>query len=116
MVSERRKGAGLKGMQTARPALMHEGGKQFRKKYQYCLLVQLFMATVPESPRSYLSGHNTSEIVHLTKRSNIIESTVAIKTCLTASELHIERQGFKVNVHVSSSSPKKNPVYPGYGF
>lgn len=62
------------------------------------------------STRSYISGNNTSEIVHLTKGSCIIESNVAIKTCLTASEWNIERQGFKVNAHLSNSSSNANLI------
>lgn len=76
------------------------------------MLVQLFTRTVPECTRSYLSGNNTSEIVHLTKRSGIIESKVAIKACLTASEQNTERQGLNVNAHLSNSSSSENPVYP----
>lgn len=41
------------------------------EKYQYCLLAQLFPETVSGSARSYLSGSNILEIVHLTKRSSI---------------------------------------------
>lgn len=38
MISEMRKGKRLKRMQTTRPGLMHEGGKQFRKNIDmFCL-------------------------------------------------------------------------------
>ena len=56
------------------------------EKYQYCLLAQLFPETESGSARSYLSGNNTPEIVHLTKRNNITQSKVVIKTCFTTSE------------------------------
>lgn len=65
------------------------------EKYQYCLLAQLFSGTVSGSTRSYLSGNNTSEIVHLMKRSSITESKVAIKTCLTTSEEKLRRKALK---------------------
>lgn len=81
------------------------------EKYQYCLLAQLFTGSISGSTSSYLSGNNTPEIVHLAKRSSITQPKVAIKTCLTTSEQNAERQGFKVNAHLSSSS-NENPVYP----
>lgn len=74
------------------------------------MLAQLFPRTISESTRSYLSGNDTSEIVHLTKRSYIIESKVAVKTCLTTSEQNIERQEFKVNAHLFNSSSNENLV------
>lgn len=38
MISETRKGKGLKRMQTTRPGLMHEGDKQLRKNINmFCL-------------------------------------------------------------------------------
>lgn len=72
------------------------------------MLTLLFTRTVSENTRSYLSGNNTSKIVHLTKRSHIIESKVAVKTCLTTSEQNIERQEFKVNVHLFNFSSNEN--------
>lgn len=82
------------------------------EKYQYCLLAQLFIGTVSGSTRAYLSGNNISEILHLTKRSTITKSKVAIKTCLTNSEQNIEREDFKVKAHLSNSSSNENPAYP----
>lgn len=66
--------------------------------------------TVSGSTKSYISGNNISEIVHLTKESCIIDSNVAIKTCLTASEQNIERQGFKINAHLPNSSSNANLI------
>jgi hypothetical protein len=76
------------------------------------MLTQLFTGTVSWKTRSYLSGNNTFEIVHLTNRSSITESKGAIKTCLTTSEQNIEWRGFKVNAHLCNSSSNENPVYP----
>lgn len=90
---------------------MLEGGKQFRKILIY-LPAQLFTGTVSGTTRWYWSGNITPEIVHLPKRSSITQSKVAIKTCLTTSEQNIERQGFKMNAHLSNSSPNENPLYP----
>lgn len=84
------------------------------EKYQYYLFAQLFAGTLSWSTRLYLSGNNTSEIVHLTKRRSITESKVTIKTCFTTSEHSIERESFKVNAHLSSSN--ENPVFPSRDF
>ena len=70
MVSERRMGKGFKGMKTKRQAGCTKEVNS-SEKYQYCLLEQLFPETLSGSARSYLSGNNTPEIVHLTKRSSI---------------------------------------------
>lgn len=107
------KGERFKGMKTERPGLMHEGGKQFRKISisPACTIIHW---TVSGSTRSHLSGNNTPEIVHVTKRSSITHSEVAVKTCLTPSEQSIERQAraFKVNAHLFSPSSNENPIYP----
>lgn len=70
MVSERRMGKRFKGMITNRQAGCTTEANS-SEKYQYCLLARLFPETESGSARSYLSGNNTPEIVHLTKRSNI---------------------------------------------
>ena len=63
-------GKGFKGMKTKRQAGCTKEVNS-SEKYQYCLLAQLFPEKVSGSARSYLSGNNTPEIVHLTKRSSI---------------------------------------------
>ena len=68
------------------------------------------------STRSCLSGNNTPDIVHLTKRSNIIESEVAIEACLTTSEQNTERQEFEADVRLSNSPSGGNPVHPRWDF
>lgn len=80
---------------------MHEGGKHFRKNINIGCSHNYSLGRLSGSTGSYVSGNNTSEIVHLTKGSCIIESNIAIKTCLTASEGNIERRGFKLM-----------PIYP----
>lgn len=79
-------GKGWKGLQITRPSLMHEGGKHFRKNINIACSHNYSLGQLSGSTRSYISGDNTFEIVHLTNGSCIIESNVAIKTCLTASE------------------------------